>query len=389
MSKLEQDLIRITERMRRDWRDSEEVDAESPEPPKALTRGELQSAFKKSYTGEKVTMSSSIASARRGRPNDARNEDYYELVGDFTEIVSAWRVEQGEAPSILTAGHYLEQRQRERLRSLVADDEAEPRDTFILYITPFGDGTITEIELDADYRIPAGTKVPRVNPPAYGSILTCPTKNRNVTGDFSFTFEGDGPIDITKLTPLSDDEIRATLRAIQFAETAPEPAPPAPSFERIARTAGDPCSYLGFVIGTPERDIQLSNRWTYVAFNLPAPAMIGSLTSSIHFPHDYDYRVRVLIFDTFGAKVLETELTKNGRTRFNHTRLESGDYLLVFGGCSLKLGASGSYNAPHSGLLARAPEKPLLDTLLKQEAMTDVFGDVIEVGLPQFRFEAE
>jgi hypothetical protein len=57
----------------------------------------------------------------------------------------------------------------------------------------------------------------------------------------------------------------------------------------------------------------------------------------------------------------------------------------------MSLRGLGSSKIRRVGLFAglKLPEKPLLDALLREEPVLDVFGKVIEPGMPQFRFEAE
>ena len=72
---------------------------------------------------------SSISSSRKNRPNDARDSDYYELVGDFSSAVNDFLEAQGRPKSVMSPADYA----RQRVRHMVDDDEsAESADTYAL-----------------------------------------------------------------------------------------------------------------------------------------------------------------------------------------------------------------------------------------------------------------
>jgi hypothetical protein len=75
---------------------------------------------------------------------------------------------------------------------------------------------------------------------------------------------GDEPVDLTRLEPLTADEVEAIVNPpLPVMEV--EPAAP---LRRIARTPGDSASRLGFHVGG-QSDIRFTSGWVWHAWHLP------------------------------------------------------------------------------------------------------------------------
>jgi hypothetical protein len=200
---------------------------------------------------------------------------------------------------------------------------------------------------------------------------------------------GEGPIDLTRLKPLSHEEIKSLTAPPE----PPPPPPPPPAPKRTPRDAKDSASRLGLIVGKQDSAITLTNRYAYHAFHISHPIVIGRIESTIEVP---DPRLPVTLsaqlFDATGHQVLAADLRgPNGRlsVQFDELRLKAGDYLLVWLAPSAR--GAGSYTNPHTGLFRdnRVPDQPLLDALIKEPPVADAFGQVTKIGLPQLKFFAD
>ena len=172
-------------------------------------------------------MSSSIASSRRGRPNAARSDEYFEITGDFTAAVAEWRRSQ---------------------------DDDEARQEMTLRVGCVSDGCDeTNVTLLPDCSIPPETKV-RCGPTSvYGYTLESAGSeidSRCVWLDGS----EEQPINLCEAAWASFAQVSAAR------DWKPAPPPP-PTYKRLPRQPGD--SFLGFAVGSGAESIKLApGGWT-------------------------------------------------------------------------------------------------------------------------------
>jgi len=293
-------------------------------------------------------MSSSLASARRGRPNGARNDDHISIVGDFRDLIRDWQREQRDArrPWLIDASADLQYR--------LLEGEQQPEYT----LTIDGINKLAEyevIQLTDDLRIPDGTRIKRAPVTCYRVELTCESRGKMIDSRCIC-------IDADQLTanvleaPLADDSQIA--EALNWRPPAPV-APPAPVYRRLARQPGD--SALGFTLGKDERPIRLSAPITWQAFHLASAQIVGRLSIALDISPLVSPKPVLRLFTADGTQVLEVELA-NANMRFDAIRLQPGDHLLVIGSQSSLEGRG--CQLQHSGSCAELSERPQLDNLL-------------------------
>jgi len=320
---------------------------------------------------------SSIASSKRGRPNTARDDDYLTVVGDFRSVIYKWRGWEEQPQSSVTDSAAQRERMREEMQ-LTADEEFELRVDCMSrkdYEAP--------IELDREtLGVPAGVKISRGPVGVYRYELFRVGVIRFSLEERFLRIEDDAEtLDLVSARNATEAEIR---RALNWTPPPPEPEPaaPEPTFNRLPRSADDPCSYLGFSLGKNERDIRcLPGHWAAVAFNLASAQVIGHVSVSLEFQSNDLMELR--LFTATGVCKLQLEL--RGDRKFDQVRLPAGDLLLAFR-CAGPMEGRGSHAFPHSRLIRTLPEKPDLNSLVlwPQPDTEEITG--VSCAVPVFTF---
>jgi len=273
---------------------------------------------------------SSISSSRRGRENDDRNENYFEIRADFSQLIGDWQEQMGQPRTFMTAADYARQRMRQ-----LAQDADEFRDTFSLTITPLTDAPETTIVLDESLRIPAGTKVRREQPMIFAWSLSCDTQSRYVTSDKWCRFDGAAEsIDILQQPELSEDEIRAEMkerqqREIERQRILNEPPPPPPRRAPVAAEANVnvtgfiPGANLGFPL-VAEGDISIREYDPYPGNIEPDNGLFGTLTFHLSTPlavaavaanitgSVMSGRMPIAVYDSTGKRLFQVRIHTDG-----------------------------------------------------------------------------
>jgi hypothetical protein len=292
-------------------------------------------------------MSASIASSRKGRPNQAKDSDYLDITADFEMTIRNWRL--AERLDFEPDEFELE------IRCLAGDVEEEPIGLNQFFIV--------------DSRIRRGPV------PVYKFALI--SANRGlVLSRLIAVDDEEGPADLLSCKDATQEEIDEALAYVPEPEPEPQPVAPAPTFTRIPRTNGDSASYLGFEFGgRDERSIRLPQCWQALGFHLASPQIIGAVSA---VPG-----LQLKLFDAWGNLLLESFQSMETVRFDQQRRLESGDYLLAFYGPGRE--ARGTYVHPNARLLADEPTKPSLDDILWGPGER-VCGQ--QLAVPVFRFGA-
>ena len=300
----------------------------------------------------------SLSSARKGRPNNARNED--ENLGDRLRVVGNFRDTIHEIVGV-----------------------GVDYDTFFVRVELVaGREAPISANLDENLAIEDGTTVPRGALSVYRwELIQVVDGGREFEVAAEYVVAQDAPVlDLVRAPIASEAEIAEAV-----AWEPPEPAPPAPIvFKTIARQPGD--SFLGFAIGSHEQQrIDLAARWTVLGFHVPSPQVVGKLKVSVDFV-SFCGRMRVRVFDAAGESLLDINMSSD-EERFDHVRLPAGDYLLALRPSS-SLTGTGSYYYRNARTLTNLPEKPRLDEVLWPNEDSFMEGNAPRCGVPHVLFSS-
>ena len=278
----------------------------------------------------------SLASARKGRPNQARNDD--ESLGDKLRVVGNFRDTIHE------------------LVGLGVDPE-----TFAVRIDLVaGREPAISATLDDTLTMEDGIHVSRGVFPIYRWDLLQYVDGQELERTSRYIV-ADGETAVLDLVnaPIASEAQIAEAVAWQ----PPAPAPPAPIvFKTIARQPGD--SFLGFAIGSHEQQrIELPAKVTVAGFHVQSSQVVGKIKVLADF--NPFCQMRVQIFNAAGESLLNLEMRKD-EMRFDQIRLPAGDYLLALRPSS-SLTGTGSFYYRNARTLNALPEKVLLDEILFPE----------------------
>jgi hypothetical protein len=281
MRELEREAAKFAERYRRDRYDRNEPSFATFKQDKLddkLTREAAERLLAPTTPDEDVSESDST-------DGDVTDDDVPAtvatiktlIVGNFKQVVIDYyddclnhMAEKGErAPT--AADHWLRRRGQQH-------PELGDIETYRLVLNlDHVNGTYHRFALE-HFEIPANTFVP---PGVYRLGIERVETNtgrdwiRWVASDLYFHIHGER-FDLAAAAPLTHVEITTAL-----APPPPEPDPAPPQFRRTRRKQGDSASRLGFVVGLSESDVQLPKSWAWHAFNLPHPAVIGSVEAIV------------------------------------------------------------------------------------------------------------
>jgi hypothetical protein len=291
---------------------------------------------------------SSISSSRKGRPNEARDSDNILLTGNFRATIRDWQKSWPNPPSDELAYRRL--------------DEQQP-DEFTLTVDCMNKAYEAESIALVDRQIPAETKIKRGPVDTYR--VTLDAGRQRLLDRHIVIAAGELTVDVTEAVEATNEQVDA---ALSWTPEPPKPAPaPKPVFTRIPRTPDVQASYLGFQISRDERAIRTLGRFSWAAFNLSSPQVVGRVSVSLTIPPLSEPKPKLLIFDAFGRPVLAVELSSNA-VQFDQVQLPSGDYLAILDSPNAIEGYGS--RQPHAGVVSELAETPILDDLPRKSDAT-------------------
>ena len=299
----------------------------------------------------------SLSSARKGRPNNARNED--ENLGDRLRVVGNFRDTIHEIVGV-----------------------GVDYDTFFVRIDLVaGRESPVSANVDENLALEDDVTVPRGALSVYRwELIQVVDGGREYEVAAQYVVADDAPVlDLIRAKVASEEEIAAAL-----AWEPPAPLPPAPIVYRtLSRQTGD--SYLGFSIGPTHGQVRvdLPAKWTVLGFHVPSPHVIGRVKASVDFP-SFCGRMRLCVFDTSGNALLDVDMNSD-EEKFDQIRLAAGDYLLALRPSSGITG-TGSYYYRNARTLNALPEKVLLDEILFPEE--EFWEGNVRCGVPTVFFSS-
>lgn len=279
----------------------------------------------------------SLASSRRGRPNNRRDSDA-DLALNTIRVVGSFRSEIYASLGELPSGVF----------EILVDCVSSPD------VGEF-------IELDDTLSIPDDEAIERGPVPVFKYQLF---KNRTAMLEDGYVVLDDDAavLDLNCARIATESEIREAL-AFEPEPIKP-PAPVAPVYKIIPRTADDVASRLGFRIEPGEHlPVKLAAAYTVVGFHLPSAQIIGRIQTSLTFPPHSNAYLELSVYDAAGDRRLYVEMT-SPTIQLDQLRLEAGDHLLVFRCKNGALEGSGSYHHPNARVVASLPTRRDIDTLL-------------------------